>query len=526
MKNLLSFFTVLLFALQAFGQPTNLPSNGGNNSIVIDTNGVMKYPRLLTVTNAAVKGSIRFQSVTGSSNYIFQSGNTLTFSNALLQTDTLTFDEDNPHWFFYAPIWSYYDITASSGAKFNGDGSGLTNITAAAGLSAHDPAVFATNNSKIFVKRGASFTNTLFYGAINLPIGQGLDLPSLTNGWAVYSSDASHANSFLQSAGVFTIQDAVSGETWLSFTESSKDLTLRGLRIAGVSNVSGAGTITSGSSITGANFVASGVTASRAAAWDSLKGLISATTTLAELNFVSGVTSSIQTQLDAKFSLTAGNSVSNAFLITSNAFLVTSNGLIATSNQLVTAIAALNASSNAFVTVSNNFLSVSNAHVATSNQLTTAISAINANSNALVIVSNTVTGKLGATNGAAYGLTLNGITTNAGSFYNVSSNLIYVGTAGVAQTNIHVDFSFGNEFYLLLTNNAFLIPTNMRPAQVVNIELWQDGTGSRTVGYQLTVTTNAGGLAISNAANSRSIITMKAGKYGTNVYAIPQAGFQ
>lgn len=134
--------------------------------------------------------------------------------------------------------------------------------------------------------------------------------------------------------------------------------------------------------------------------------------------------------------------------------------------------------------------------------------------------------KLGGTNSTSQGQTLASITTNSGAFYNVQSNLVYTGTAGVTQTNVHIDFSFGNEFYLLLTNNAFLIPTNMRPGQVVNVEIWQDGTGSRTVGYQLTITTNAGGMVVSNAANAKSVLTLKSGKYATNAFGVMQAGFQ
>jgi hypothetical protein len=242
----------------------------------------------------------------------------------------------------------------------------------------------------------------------------------------------------------FVLEDVLTPSTPFQLNYLAQSLSLIKLLTAGITNTGGY----SGQQVN-ARIAPTNATASRVIVTDANGIVTNSVTTSAEVAFVNGVTSAIQTQLDARLTLAAGN-----------------------------------------------------------------------------IVSNTVNNKVAATNGAAYGLTLNGVTTNAGAFYNVQSNLVYTGTAGVTQTNVHIDFSFGNEFYLLLTNNAFLIPTNMRPAQVVNIEIWQDGTGSRSVAWQGTVSTNASGLALTNTANARNVITMKAGKYATNVFAVPQAGFQ
>jgi hypothetical protein len=168
------------------------------------------------------------------------------------------------------------------------------------GLTAYDPAVFATNSSKIYVKSGSKFTNTLFYGAISLPLNQGLDTPLFTNSITIYSSGASHANSFVQNSGVFTIQNAGTAENWVSYTEASGDLGLRGVSITGTSNVFGAGDITTAtlrakSGIFG-NLNPTNATSARAAIIDSGGGVSNSVTTVAELAFVSGVTAAIQTQ--------------------------------------------------------------------------------------------------------------------------------------------------------------------------------------------------------------------------------------
>jgi hypothetical protein len=82
-----------------------------------------------TVSNITSLGAMVFRDTLGASNYIFQAGNSLIFSNAFRNTNTLLFNEDTPSWFFYEPVFSYSSFTLGPGAQFVGNGGGLTNLT-------------------------------------------------------------------------------------------------------------------------------------------------------------------------------------------------------------------------------------------------------------------------------------------------------------------------------------------------------------------------------------------------------------
>jgi hypothetical protein len=57
----------------------------------------------------------------------------------------------------------------------------------------------------------------------------------------------------------------------------------------------------------------------------------------------------------------------------------------------------------------------------------------------------------------------------------------YTADTGSPKTNIIIDASLGGLFRVALTNNMGLILTNGYDGQELNIELYQDGTGNRTV---------------------------------------------
>jgi hypothetical protein len=249
---------------------------------VPDTNATLNAADLTSVSTNNSSINSGYSIASANARFVLKTNGT---ANGLALTSTNNAPVDGYVWTAFGTTGAGYWAAASGGLG---------------GLTAHDPAVFATNNSKIYVKPGAKFTNTLFYGAISLPINQGLDTPFFTNSSTIYSSDGSHANSFIQNAGVFTIQNAGTAENWISYTEASGDLGLRGVSITGTSNVFGAGTITTAtlrakSGIFG-NLNPTNATSGRLAGIGADGIVTNLTPTTAEANFLSGVTAAIQTQ--------------------------------------------------------------------------------------------------------------------------------------------------------------------------------------------------------------------------------------
>jgi hypothetical protein len=89
-----------------------------------------------------------------------------------------------------------------------------------------------------------------------------------------------------------------------------------------------------------------------------------------------------------------------------------------------------------------------------------------------------------------------------------------------SNTNVTVDASLGNKFYLLVTNSTtyFVTPLNLSPMQDISIILRQDGTGSRVISW-----TNqwvwSGGVVPGNTtnANAMDFYTGMVNPEGTNV---------
>ncbi len=103
---------------------------------------------------------------------------------------------------------------------------------------------FATaGGTTIAIKDLAKLTNTIFKGAPNFPINQGFDQPTFTNGFTIYDTTSSHANSFLQNVGVLSLQNAITSDTLFSYTEATRAFTLMGVSLSSFTNFSNVGTI-------------------------------------------------------------------------------------------------------------------------------------------------------------------------------------------------------------------------------------------------------------------------------------------
>lgn len=106
---------------------------------------------------------------------------------------------------------------------------------------------------------------------------------------------------------------------------------------------------------------------------------------------------------------------------------------------------------------------------------------------------------------------------------NAQVTLTYSGT-----TNVSMDCSLANVFYLLATNNFYLRFTNGAPGYSAMVHIVQDGTGSRLMTYDASVTKTNATMALSTAANSWDVLSMvvRTNSAGTNFAAVLTKAFQ
>jgi hypothetical protein len=290
-----------------------------------------------------------------------------------------------------------------------------------------------------------------------------------------------------------------------------------------------------------------------------LRGFAADSKVVATRDYVNGVSNALDVKISAGGSAVATNNYTT---------LAGSNDLAtATSFKLNTTNAtAVNLTVSGFNSIPAGS---SNDHAARMDQLGTNAAALTTAIANGVTTSNNADGKIPKSNGTGTNLTISGFlsapvassndhavrldmfNTNVSALTTMIANSVTISNnadAKVAQTNaVIVNFlqttlaptsatnylvngATGNRFYILATNNVFLVqPTNVPAGWDAMLDIVQDTTGTRSVTYntnfwkfaslqQLTITTNA---------NAWSVLSLKADPRGnTNVAVVEVLNFQ
>jgi hypothetical protein len=264
-------------------------------------------------------------------------------------------------------------------------------------------------------------------------------------------------------------------------------------------------------------------TASRVAIFDSIKVLTNSAVTTTELGYVSGVTSALQTQIDAKQATITGGAttITSSDLTASRALIANGSGKVAVSSTVSdTELGYLDGVTSALQTQldAKQATITGGATTITSSDLT-ASRALIANGSGKVAVSSTVSdtelgyldgvssalqtqidAKLATTSGTASGLTLSGTTVNSGTISSTGQIKIQDGSAADPSIEfISDDDGSGTGFYRSAANEiSVAINGVQRRKSTTTGEFVKQGTSTVFTGLGGTATSIY--TAVNNAA--------------------------
>jgi hypothetical protein len=129
--------------------------------------------------------------------------------------------------------------------------------------------------------------------------------------------------------------------------------------------------------------------------------------------------------------------------------------------------------------------------------------------------------------GTITGTTVTGAISGDGAALTNSASTLSIG--GTGSTNVTVDLSGNNTFVLTATTNIyFLQPTNLVPGKQFSIEVRQDSTGIRYVGFDTNYWKFPGGVIQTATTNASAVdlLSCQVGRYGTNVLIVQSLDFR
>ena len=360
--------------------------------------------------------------------------------------------------------------------------SGTSSGTIGAGAMAANANQFDTNN-QLNIKTGALLTNVQARGIT--------DLNATVSRAAAFNASGNLTNATTTAAEL----DFVSGVTSAIQTQLNGKQT--GLTNGNQFGATTTTTIKSGALVT--NVQARGVTdlnltASRAVVLNASGNLTNATTTAAELDFVNGVTSAIQTQLNGK-----QNGQTNGNQFGASTTLTIASGALTTNAQIrgLTPL-GLTASRATFIDASGNLTNVTSGSPSTEY--------VKADG-----TTGTPSGGTGSTNPVTFA---------AGSVYITNSIQMELEPMVLRTTNMWADGGNGSMFTNIFTANlggvTNILATNILDGQTITLWVWAD-TGV-TVGLpQFTATNYVDGSVIPIMTNAWSVIRITRTGTFTNI---------
>lgn len=377
----------------------------------------------------------------------------------------------------------FTNVTLGAGLSLIGTTlSGTSSGTIGAGAMAANANQFDTNN-QLNIKTGALLTNVQARGIT--------DLNATVSRAAAFNASGNLTNATTTAAEL----DFVSGVT--SAIQTQLNGKQSGLTNGNQFGATTTTTIKSGALVT--NVQARGVTdlnltASRAVVLNASGNLTNATTTAAELDFVNGVTSAIQTQLNGK-----QNGQTNGNQFGASTTLTIASGALTTNAQIrgVTPL-GLTASRATFIDASGNLTNVTSGSPSTEY--------VKADG-----TTGTPSGGTGSTNPVAFA---------AGSVYVTNSFQFEQEGMILRTTNMWADGGLGSLFTNVFAANlggvTNILATNILDGQTITLWVWAD-TGV-TVGFpQFAATNFVEGSSLNPATNAWSMVEISRQGTRTNI---------